>query len=75
MTTLCDAGCSRVATTPGADGADYCPECYKASKRGRKEVRPRTETVKRASLWDGVQDTYRTESELNGFRPTQGALI
>ncbi len=35
----------------------------------------RTETVKRASLWHGVQDTYRTESELNGFRPTQGALF
>lgn len=42
MTTLCDAGCSRVATTRGADGADYCPECYKASKGGRRE------TVRRA---------------------------
>lgn len=69
MTTLCDAGCSRVATTRGADGADYCPECYKVSKGGRRE------TVKRASLWGGVQDTYRTEAELNGFRPSQGALL
>lgn len=32
-------------------------------------------TVKRASLWDGVQDTHQTEAELNGFRATQGALL
>lgn len=71
MTTLCDAGCSRIATTPGADGADYCPECYRASKGGRREV----PTVKRASLWDGVVDTFATEAELNGFRPSQGGLL
>ena len=32
-------------------------------------------TVKRATLFDGVIDSYRTESELNGWKPTQGALL
>jgi len=40
-----------------------------------RERTPRTETVKRASLWDGVLDTYATETELNGFRPSQGAFL
>lgn len=33
------------------------------------------ETVKRASLWDGIIETYQTETEMNGFRATQGALL
>lgn len=33
------------------------------------------ETVKRPDLFGHVHDTYATETELNGFRPTQGALI
>lgn len=32
-------------------------------------------TVKKSSLWDGVFDTYQTEGELNGWRPSQGALL
>lgn len=32
-------------------------------------------TVKRASLWDGVVDTHATETELNGWRPSQGVLL
>lgn len=40
--------------------------------------RPQTyavETVKRPDLFGHVHDTYATETELNGFKPTQGALI
>lgn len=32
-------------------------------------------TVKRATLWDGVADTFQTEAEMNGFRATQGRLL
>lgn len=34
-----------------------------------------TATVKRADLFGNVIDTHQTEAELNGFRPTQGALL
>ena len=67
-----------------------CPECrewvelplreqqrFKASHLGEcrdtMSRRP-VATVKRATLWDGVEDTYQTEAELNGFRARQGAL-
>lgn len=33
------------------------------------------ETVRMATLWDGVIDTFKTESELNGWKPTQGVLL
>lgn len=39
------------------------------------EVTPKAESVKRATLFDGVVDSYQTEAELNGFRATQGALL
>lgn len=32
-------------------------------------------TVKRATLFDGVVDTFQTEAELNGFRASQGMLL
>jgi len=32
-------------------------------------------TVKRPDLFGNVHDTYQTEAELNGFRPTQGDLL
>lgn len=32
-------------------------------------------TVKRATLWDGIVDTFATEGELNGWKPSQGALL
>ena len=34
-----------------------------------------TRTVKRADLFGAVTDTFATEAELNGFRPTQGAFL
>ena len=34
-----------------------------------------TVTVKRVDLDGNVTDTYRTEAELNGWRPTQGAML
>lgn len=36
---------------------------------------PPEPTVKRATLFDGVVDTYQTETELNGWKPRQGALL
>lgn len=32
-------------------------------------------TIKRIPLWGNVLDTYRTEAELNGFRPEQGRML
>lgn len=36
---------------------------------------PPVETVKRATLFDGVLDSFQTEAELNGHRATQGKLL
>ena len=36
---------------------------------------PPPETVKRATLFDGVIDSFQTEAELNGHRATQGKLL
>lgn len=36
---------------------------------------PEPVTVKRADLFGNVADTYATEGELNGHRPTQGRMI
>lgn len=38
-------------------------------------VAPAEETVKRAALWGGCVETYRTETEINGWRATQGLLM
>lgn len=32
-------------------------------------------TVKRATLFDGVADSFQTEAELNGHRPAQGRML
>lgn len=32
-------------------------------------------TVKRVTLFDGVVDTFATEAELNGWRPSQGRML
>lgn len=36
---------------------------------------PAVETVKRPDLFGNVTDTFASEGELNGFRPTQGRMI
>lgn len=36
---------------------------------------PDVATIQRASLWDGVIETYATETELNGWRPAQGRML
>ena len=61
--TMCD--CGRGPILQGNGTPDVCATCYMAE----------TATVKRASLFDGVIDTYQTETELNGHRATQGALL
>ena len=35
----------------------------------------RSATVRRATLFDGVLDTFQTETELNGWRPSQGRML
>lgn len=55
--------CMRTAPAPtGAENED----AYYAAKAA---------TVKRATLWNGVVDTFQTEAELNGFRASQGMLL
>jgi len=55
-----------------------CPEVqYKGSPGDhRNPDEPRAdETIKRADLWGNVTDTHQTETELNGHRASQGALL
>lgn len=37
--------------------------------------RPTSITVKRPDLFGGLHDTYQTETELNGWKASQGALL
>ena len=39
------------------------------------DMRPDRQTVKRPDLFGAVHETHMTESELNGWRPSQGRLI
>ena len=58
--------------------AGKCPDCHSAAVTKYLKWAnqcPSGQTVKRATLFDGVLDTYQTETELNGFRETQGALL
>jgi len=48
------------------------PNCHTSHSNSPRCEPP---TVKRATLFDGVVDTYRIETELNGFVATQGALL
>lgn len=56
--------------------ADYVSDFPRHAKPNQRRYDPfAAATVKRATLFDGVTDTYQTESELNGYRPSQGALL
>lgn len=61
-------GCERVYVIDDGNLVDVSAE--EELPQGRPEA-----TVKRATLWDGVSDTYQTETELNGLRASQGALL
>ena len=51
----------------------HCRDCNdETARRDAEADRP---TVKRPDLFGNVIDSYRTESELNGWKATQGALL
>ena len=55
---------------------DDCPGLAReASRRVIDDCGPEPVTVKRSTLWDGIEDTYQTEAEINGFRAEQGTLL
>lgn len=57
-----------------AAGSDWGQPC--GCPHSRHSTAPAAaETVKRATLWDGVIDTHATETELNGWRQSQGVLL
>lgn len=70
----CPHGCGWLEL-PGREARNRHLAEHKRTDDGAKVSRRDDETVKRASLWDGVLDTYQTEGELNGWRPKQGALL
>jgi len=53
----------------------FCAECGEPMSVAPGRACKPAATVKRATLFDGIVDTYQTETELNGFRPTQGAML
>ncbi|MGD9934802.1 MAG: hypothetical protein AB7T37_13955 [Dehalococcoidia bacterium] len=83
-TVLLDFGADPVSCHCGAPGAprgngcdDVCDRCLTLwLDAGEPQMCPcQPATVHRATLWDGVVDTFQTEAELNGYRPAQGALL
>jgi hypothetical protein len=62
----------------GEDRIPCSPDCLHqpcAAARVAIKRAQRLATVKRATLFDGVVDTFQTEAELNGFRDSQGRLL
>lgn len=60
---------------PNSDSAVERWDAERVRKGWTTAPKPNAATVKRATLFDGVIDTYSTESELNGYKPTQGRMI
>lgn len=54
------------------EGDDVMPSDSELAEKVQDVEPP---TVKRATLFDGVLDSFRTETELNGFKVKQGALL
>lgn len=54
---------------------DESDSCFTGSTAHVAERAARPFTVKRIDLFGNVRDTFQTETELNGFRPTQGRMI
>ena len=56
----------------GTEKRESCPNCGSCDL----DIAPyQPATVKRATLFDGVVDTFQTEAELNGWRPSQGRML
>ena len=82
--TFC-TGCHEPRNSAELNHAGTCREClakfWKPDPDERAfmdTVKDRLEsamTIKRADLWGNVIDTFATETELNGWRASQGALL
>lgn len=71
-------------SSPSVRNTQRCPVCssWIECRHGRRELDEHmreqcgvNRTVLRGQLWGAPVDTHKTETELNGFKATQGRML